>query len=113
MMTQKISLLLMFCLSFAGIACQTGQPVSQKETTRRYDVRGKVVSLDKTTRQLKLDHEEIRDRQGAKFMDAMVMSFSVRDTAALEQLRAGDVIQAVLVTDENTNLSWLESVSRS
>jgi Cu/Ag efflux protein CusF len=43
-------------------------------------------------------------------MDAMTMSFAVKDENVLKELKSGDQVQAILVYDSSTNLSWLEDL---
>jgi Cu/Ag efflux protein CusF len=50
-------------------------------------------------------HDEIKG-----YMDAMTMSFAVKDENVLRELKSGDRAQATLVYDSSTNLSWLEDL---
>lgn len=69
---------------------------------RRYDLKGKVVSVDRAKGELTVDHEDI-----AGFMPAMRMPFPLHDAGALKEVDGGDGIQATLVvTDESY---WLEN----
>ncbi|HEV3471287.1 MAG TPA: SCO family protein [Pyrinomonadaceae bacterium] len=63
---------------------------------RRYDLKGQVVSVDRATGEVVIDHEEIPD-----FMSAMRMPFPVRDREALAEMAGGDQIQATLVVSED------------
>lgn len=69
---------------------------------KRYDLKGKVVSVDKARREVTVDHETIPG-----FMDAMVMSFRLKETDALNVVEAGDLIQATLVVADDGY--WLEN----
>jgi protein SCO1/2 len=75
-----------------------------KETdARRFDLTGRVVSIDSEAGRLVVNHDEIPG-----FMQAMTMPFSVRDASILEKVSPGDEIQAVLVV--NGDRSWLEQL---
>ncbi|HYH86108.1 MAG TPA: SCO family protein [Pyrinomonadaceae bacterium] len=67
---------------------------------RRYDLKGKVVSVDRVKGAVTVDHEDI-----AGFMPAMRMPFPLHDADVLKEVDGGDVIQATLVvTDESYRL---------
>lgn len=70
---------------------------------KRYDLKGKVMTVEKEKHLVTVSHEEIKD-----FMDAMTMPFTVRDEWVFEQAAPGDQITATLVVDGTE--SWLESV---
>ena len=69
---------------------------------KRYDLKGKVVRADLTHRKVTLAHDAIPD-----YMEAMTMEFSVKEQWAIEQMAAGDSVQATLVIDGAR--SWIES----
>lgn len=69
---------------------------------KRYDLKGKVVRADLTSRKVTLAHDAIPD-----YMDAMTMEFSVKEQWAIQQMAAGDTVQATLVVDGAR--SWIES----
>lgn len=69
---------------------------------KRYDLKGKVVRADLTSRKVTLSHDAIPD-----YMAAMTMEFSVKEQWAIEQMAAGDTVQATLVIDGAR--SWIES----
>ena len=81
------------------VGCQ-GQSRSEG---KRYDLKGKVVSVDKRGRQVIIAHEAIPD-----FMDAMTMPFSLKDEWTLNELAPDDEVQAILVVEGDR--SWLEDV---
>ena len=70
---------------------------------QRYELKGKVVSIDKRGRTVTIAHEAIPD-----FMEPMTMPFTLKEEWAYEELAAGDRLQAVLVVDGDR--SWLEQV---
>ncbi len=94
-----IRLCALFLLCAGLPACHS--PVASRG--KHYDVRGKVVSVDKSRRQVTIAHEDIEG-----YMPAMVMPFSLRDDSALNILTSGDLVSATLVVDGSS--SWLENV---
>ncbi|MGB8510528.1 MAG: SCO family protein [Pyrinomonadaceae bacterium] len=69
---------------------------------RRFQLKGKVVSVDRVHAQVLIDHEEI-----VGLMPAMAMPFTLKDEDALRTIESGDQIQATLViTDAGT---WIEN----
>ena len=70
---------------------------------KRFELKGKVVSVSKAQRQVTIDHEQIPG-----FMDAMTMPFGVREDWALEALAPGQAIQATLVVQGDR--SWIEGI---
>lgn len=71
---------------------------------RRYDLHGKIVSVNKPLRQVTVAHDPIPG-----YMDAMTMPYKVREAEALNDMRAGDDLRATLVVDGER--SWLENPS--
>lgn len=77
---------------------------SQKPSDgRRYDLKGKVLAVDRARGEVSVEHEEVKD-----YMAAMTMDFPVRDAEALKVLEAGDQLQAVLVVADDGSF-WLDS----
>jgi len=72
---------------------------------RYYDFKGKVVSLEPEKKRAKVEHDAVPG-----FMDAMTMSFAVKDDANYAKLKVGDQIRATLVYNENDNRTWLENL---
>ncbi len=85
------------CFVFAA-GCS---PPESPEPATRYDLKGKVVSVDPKNRQVVLDHETIPG-----FMEAMVMPFTLKSDWAFKQLAPGDMVQATLVVAASG--AWLE-----
>jgi Cu/Ag efflux protein CusF len=79
---------------------RTNEPV-----VRRYELQGRIESLDLNQKRVTIAHEEIKG-----YMGAMTMSFAVKDENVLRQLKSGDWAQATLIYDSSTNLSWLEDL---
>ncbi len=99
----SISLLLLIALvllialtSFSG--CRRDM-----SNAKRYELKGKVLTVEKDKHLVTVSHEEIKD-----FMDAMTMPFTVRDEWVFDQVAPGDQITATLVVDGTE--SWLENV---
>ena len=86
-------------LIFAGAACRREKPVPQQ----RYQVRGKVVYVDKRGGMVTLAHEAI---QG--YMGAMTMGFVLKDQWAFDVLKPGQSVQATLVVEGDN--AWLEGI---
>lgn len=73
---------------------------------QHYDIRGKVVSIDKAQKTVTIAHEEIKG-----YMGAMIMPFKLKDEWAFTDeahLVAGDQISGTLVVDGAS--SWIEDI---
>jgi Cu/Ag efflux protein CusF len=99
------------CLAIA-LSASCGKPLSKGELmqkaettspTKRYHLKGKVVSIDQKSKMANIDSEAIPD-----FMDAMTMPYTVKPESELDRLKPGDAITAdVIVQDEK---AWLENI---
>jgi protein SCO1/2 len=102
-----IALIILFTLiSLAQSSCQSGQRAGQRArsaTEKHYDLKGKVVAVDKGQRVITIAHEDIKD-----YMPSMTMPFNVRDDWVFEIAAPGNHIAANLIVD-GTEL-WLEEV---
>lgn len=78
------------------------QPAQPQLT--RYDLKGKVVSIDKPTKRVTVDHGDIPG-----FMTAMTMPYAVKDVGALDTLAIGDEITAKIVSTGSDH--WLEDIA--
>jgi len=76
-----------------------------KPEVREYALRGRVESVDLAKKRAVISHEDIDG-----YMKAMTMGFQIPDEQALKSLKSGDRIEARLVYDSRTNLSWLENI---
>ena len=94
--TVFVSLVLL--LAFTLSACRR-----DTSNAKRYELKGKVMSVEKDKHLVTVSHEEIKG-----FMGAMTMPFMVRDEWVFDQAAPGDQITATLVVDETE--SWLENV---
>jgi protein SCO1 len=75
----------------------------QREPERRFDLKGKVVSVDKSQKEVTIAHEEIKG-----YMNAMTMPFSVKDEWALSVIEPGQSVEATLVVSGDR--SWIEGL---
>jgi protein SCO1 len=99
----SLSLLLLFCVVVVS-ACQPRTQPPKAATGRRYELKGKVVRVEKDRHQVVLDHEEIPG-----YMEAMIMPYTIKDDQILAELAPGDQLHATLVVDADS--SWLEDIS--
>jgi protein SCO1 len=73
------------------------------QTAQRYDLKGKVVAIDKAAKKLTVDAGDIPG-----FMSAMTMPYQVKDEHLLDNLLAGDQITAKIVSSGGD--MWLENI---
>lgn len=103
-------LLVVSLASLASIAAACGaSPDSAYEASaqaKRYPIDGVVRGADKGDRQVTVAHEAIPG-----LMDAMTMSFAVKEAWAIDVAQPGDRLSATLVLDGSR--SWIEGVSLS
>lgn len=89
----------LIALLMATVACQRKPELNAKY----YQLKGTVISVDVGHEQVIVDHEAIPG-----FMEAMTMSYGVKDDAALKTLTPGDRITArVVVTSDDV---WLDKI---
>jgi protein SCO1/2 len=86
-----LTILLLFIIS--GLACRR-----RSANEKRYDLKGKVIAVDKLNRTATIAHEEIPG-----YMPAMTMPFYVKDDGDLEIMKAGDLITTTLVVDGSSS----------
>jgi protein SCO1 len=84
-----------------GLTACNSDPPNASANAKRYELKGTVVSADKSSRQVTIDHEAIPD-----YMEKMTMPFTMHDEWVYEGLKPGALIQATLVVDGSK--SWLE-----
>jgi protein SCO1 len=99
MKRNRLSLLSLLVLCALTFGCQS-KPVVQG---KRYELKGKVVSVDKANKTATISHEAVKD-----FMDAMTMPFKLKDSWPLDVMKPGDEVQATLVVTDESH--WLEDV---
>src|ERR1051325_10369168 len=78
-------------------------PSCARPEDRRYELTGRVVSVDQRGRTVTLAHEEIKG-----YMEGMTMPFRLKDEALLSEMQPGDKVSATLVIAGSR--SWLEGV---
>jgi protein SCO1 len=83
-------------------ACGPSKKASDS-SSKRYSVKGKVVSVDKQSHMVNVDAEAIPG-----FMEAMTMPYKVKPESLLDQLSPGDSISANLIV--HADEYWLENV---
>jgi Cu/Ag efflux protein CusF len=111
-----IVLALLIGASFTLLACNStpqtpaGQssPAPQsssasQSSAKRYELKGKVVSIDKKAKEIEVDGENVPG-----FMGAMTMGYPVKDEKLLDQVKPGDEIKSDLISDGGTY--WLENI---
>ena len=82
-------------------ACHS-KPPEASAGAKKYDIRGKVVSVDRSSKKVTINHQAIEG-----YMEAMTMPFTLVDDWAYEHLEPGADIQATLVVDAGR--TWLEN----
>ncbi len=93
----RLFLILLICASAFGIACKPRRSANEK----RYDLKGKVIAVNKSDRTATIAHEDIKG-----YMPAMTMPFKIKSDADLEMLKPGDQVTGTLVVDDLS--SWVE-----
>lgn len=94
-----------FCLLLSACERQVSAP-SNADQPRRYELKGKVLKVEKEQKRIEVAHEKIEG-----FMDAMTMPFAVKDDASMEKLQVGDQITATLIYNPTDNRMWLEKIT--
>src|SRR5208282_843362 len=96
----RLALLCLCTLLALSVACNRGPA---QPAPKRYSLTGKVISIDKQAATANVDNEPITG-----FMDKMIMSYTVKPPAMLNQLQPGDAITADVVVEADKY--WLENV---
>ena len=91
---------ILFLILVITVSCA---PDRSSTTAQRYELKGKVVSIEKDKHIITVAHEEIKD-----VMESMTMPFQVRDQWVFDKVAPGDQLTAVLVVDGAEY--WLENV---
>lgn len=88
---------ILFLLIVSLFACKSGVSNNQQPAAaKRYPLKGKVVSVDRTAKKAKIDHEPVEG-----YMDAMTMDFPIHADWVWNDLLPGSEIRAELVVDNN------------
>ncbi|MEJ7848985.1 MAG: SCO family protein [Pyrinomonadaceae bacterium] len=88
------NLFLVITISIFLAACQKTEKPTAPAETKRYDLKGKVISVDRANKKAKIEHENIPG-----FMEAMTMDFPIREDWIWDDLLPGSEIRAELVVD--------------
>jgi protein SCO1 len=91
----RLILLILLLLTTALSACRRNE--------RRYELKGKVVLVEREKHLATIAHEEVKD-----LMPAMTMPFTIPSKSDLDYLAPGDEVTATLVVDGSH--SWLENL---
>lgn len=98
--------ILAFAAFIVTTACTPANTGSSAAEPKRYELRGKVISVDRAGKKAEIDHEAIPG-----FMPRMTMTFPVREDWVWEDLRPGVDIRAELVVDNSADEPyWLEKI---
>lgn len=90
---RTILLFLFLIILFA--ACKNGVDLNHASTTAmRYRLKGKVISVDRTAKKAKIEHEAVEG-----YMEAMTMDFPIHADWIWNDLTPGSEIRAELVVD--------------
>ncbi|MEP7148375.1 MAG: SCO family protein [Acidobacteriota bacterium] len=101
---RQLALILLTALLFT--ACQKPAPQPPASEAKRYNLKGKVVSVDRERKRATIDHEAVAD-----YMDAMTMEFPIHEDWVWDDLAPGAEIRAELVVDSSANDPyWLEKI---
>jgi Cu/Ag efflux protein CusF len=103
------SSILVACVLLVGCNRSPNQNTSAhtaQASAKHYQLKGKVVSIDKQGKMVNLDSETIPG-----YMDAMTMPYQVKPEGELDKLHPGDKITADLTVQDDG--AWLENISIS
>src|SRR5260370_37914010 len=101
--TPRIVLLILF-LALCTVMLDSNCGPRRNPNEKRYDLKGKVVAVNKSERTATIAHEDIKG-----YMPAMTMPFKIKNDADLELLNPGDQVTATLMVDDVS--SWIEVTS--
>ncbi len=79
----------------ASASTKPPQTASRPPAEQRYQLKGKVIAIERQARQVTVEHEEIKG-----YMGAMTMHFPLYDEKTLGRLKKDDRIEATLVIGE-------------
>lgn len=97
------AIILFSVLLFIGCQPAVKKPVTSPNATR-YQLKGKVVSVDLAKQKATIQHEKVEG-----FMDAMTMAFPVYDKDVLQTMSKDSEIKAELIVNGDGDY-WLENV---
>ena len=90
----------------APAASAPASATSAADSVKKYDLKGKVVAINKEAKKVQVDGEDIPG-----FMMAMTMSYAVKDAHQLDGLAPGDRITAKVVSAKDD--FWLEDIAKT
>ena len=97
---------IIFIAIFLFASCKTAPTADNTGFgTKRYQLKGKVIAVDKAAKKANINHEEVPG-----YMPAMTMDFPIREDWVWEDLVAGAEIRAELVVDNEKGEYWLEKI---
>src|SRR6266404_1068147 len=100
-------LLFICCLALIFSACKTTNLNTNTSATKHYELKGRVVSVNKDKRSVRIEHEAIPG-----YMEAMTMEYPVHEASAWNDLKASSYIRADLVVDSSApQPAWLENIA--
>ncbi|MCY7375768.1 MAG: SCO family protein [Pyrinomonadaceae bacterium] len=90
---------------FLFTACQKAdtQPQNASANAKRYELKGRIVAVDKAQKKATVAHEKVEG-----YMDAMTMDFPIKDDWVWEDLSKDAEIRADLIVDKDGY--WLEKL---
>lgn len=103
----KFAAILAMVLSISAISCNNSDQsahITSTAATKRYHLKGKVVSVDQRAHMVNVDGEDIPG-----FMSAMTMPYKVKPETELDRLAPGESITADIVVEGDS--SWLENIA--
>jgi protein SCO1 len=89
---------------FTACGASSSERFVASPNAQRYEIAGRVVSIDRRGRQVIIAHEEIPG-----FMDAMTMPFTVKEDLVFDVAQPGYEIRGLLVVDGER--SWIEQAT--
>src|ERR1700752_5260328 len=95
--TNRIIVGLVVMCVWLGVSCR------RSGNEKRFDLKGKVMAVEREKHLVTVSHEDIKD-----YMPAMTMPFTVHSDADLQIIAPDDEITATLVVDGSH--SWLENL---
>jgi len=103
---RRIILFITLALVFAACQKPAAGDTATSSTAKRYNLKGKVVAVDKAAKKATIEHEKVDG-----YMDAMTMDFPIHADWVWNDLEPGSEIKAELVVDNTAkDPYWLENI---
>lgn len=103
------SLIFLVVVAVLLTACESSAPDAPKGEVKRFELRGKVLSVDRANKRASIEHEEIPG-----YMKKMTMDFPIHEDWVWDDLLPGVEIRAELVVDNTAkDPYWLEKIAIS